>query len=77
MITHRISYALGFLAILTLEGTCALTVAIPVTLVNLYLNILPTMVLRYNTPKLQSVLSRLQRRKEMAESEKRENAAVL
>lgn len=77
VITHRISYALGFLAILTLKGTCALTVAIPVALVNLYLNILPTMVLRYNTPKLQSVLLRLQRRKERAESEERETAAVL
>ena len=77
VITHRISYALGFLAILTLKGTCALTVAIPVALVNLYLNILPTMVLRYNTPKLQSVLSRLQRKRERAEVEEMENAAVL
>ncbi len=57
--THRLSYPIGFLAMLTLEGTCVYTVAIPVALVNLYLNILPTLVLRYNTPKLKTLYERL------------------
>jgi hypothetical protein len=44
---------------LTLNGVCVLTVALPVALVNLFLNILPTLVLRYNTPKLKTLYKRL------------------
>lgn len=61
VVTHRLSYPIGFLAMLTLEGVTALTVALPVAAVNLFLNILPTLVLRYNTPKLHSLLKRLTR----------------
>ena len=57
--THRLSYPIGFVAMLTLKGTCVFTVALPVALVNLYLNILPTLVLRYNTPKLKTLYERL------------------
>lgn len=56
VVTHRISYFIGFLATLTVFNVCRLTIAIPVAVVNLFLNILPTMVLRYNTPKLKSLL---------------------
>ena len=70
VLTHRMSYPLGFLAMLTVEGICSLTVALPVALVNLYLNILPTLVLRYNTPMLQSVLARLKRKAQASEAEK-------
>ncbi len=63
VVTHRLSYPIGFLAMLTLGNLCSLTIALPVALVNLYLNILPTIVLRYNTPKLQMILSRLKKRK--------------
>jgi len=62
VVTHRLSYPIGFLAMLTLEGVTALTVALPVAAVNLFLNILPTLVLRYNTPKLHSLLKRLRRK---------------
>lgn len=62
--THRLSYPVGFLAMLTLEGACVLTVALPVALVNLYLNILPTLVLRYNTPKLKTLYKRLLKKNE-------------
>ena len=58
-VTHRLSYPIGFLAMLTLRGSCALTVALPVAVVNLYLNILPTIVLRYNLPMLKRMLRRL------------------
>ena len=61
VVTHRLSYPIGFLAMLTLEGVTAFTVALPVAAVNLFLNILPTLVLRYNTPKLHSLLKRLTR----------------
>lgn len=59
VLTHRISYAAGFLTMLTLPGIPALTVALPVALINLYLNILPTVILRDNTPRLQKLLLRL------------------
>lgn len=64
VMTHRLSYPVGFLAMLTLPGVCALSIALPVAVVNLFLNILPTIVLRYNTPKLKSLLSHLKRKEE-------------
>lgn len=62
VLTHRLSYPIGFLAMLTLPDICALTIALPVATVNLFLNILPTMALRYNTPMLKAVLERLKRK---------------
>ena len=35
---------------LTLPNICSLTIALPIAIVNLYLNVLPTLALRYNTP---------------------------
>ena len=66
--THRLSYPIGFLAMLTLPGVCSLTIALPVAVVNLFLNVLPTLALRYNTPMLQLMLKRL-KRNEMRASE--------
>jgi len=63
VLTHRLSYPIGFLAMLTLKMPCALTVALPVATVNLFLNVLPTIVLRNNTPILKSILKKLQKRK--------------
>ena len=68
VLTHRLSYPAGFLVMLTLRGTPVLSIALPVAIVNLFLNILPTLALRYNTPKLKTVLKRLNRKKEMQES---------
>lgn len=62
VLTHRLSYPIGFLAMLTVSGACAFTLAFPVAVVNLFLNILPTLVLRYNTPPLQRILSRMKRK---------------
>ena len=62
VLTHRLSYPAGFLAMLTLTGVPVFTVALPVAIVNVYLNILPTLVLRYNTPKLKAILERLRRK---------------
>ena len=62
VLTHRLSYPIGFLAMFTLSGTCIFTIALPVAIVNLFLNILPTIVLRYNTPMLKSILARMQRK---------------
>lgn len=62
VLTHRLSYPLGFLVMLALPGTPALTIALPVAVVNLFLNILPTLALRYNTPMLKNALARLKRK---------------
>ncbi len=59
VVTHRLSYPIGFLAMLTLNGVTVFTIALPVAIVNLYLNILPTLILRYNTPMLKKLLSRM------------------
>ena len=61
VLTHRLSYPVGFLPMLIIPHICAFTVAFPVAVVNLFLNILPTVVLRYNTPKLQTMLKRMNR----------------
>ena len=61
IVTHRLSYPLGFLVMLTLSGISVYTIALPVAVVNLVLNIMPTIVLRYNTPPLKRVLSRMRR----------------
>ena len=63
VLTHRLSYPIGFLAMLTLPGITSLTIALPVAVVNLFLNILPTIALRYNTPTLKAVLTRMKQRK--------------
>ena len=62
VLTHRLSYPIGFLPMVLPTGICSYTVALPVALVNLYLNILPTLALRYNTPKLKAVLKRMKRK---------------
>lgn len=62
VLTHRMSYPVGFLPMLFIPDVCALTIALPIAAVNLFLNILPTLVLRYNTPKLQAILKRMRRK---------------
>jgi hypothetical protein len=64
VLTHRLSYPVGFLAMVTLPNVCAFSIALPVACVNLFLNILPTLALRYNTPKLQIMLKRLKKKAE-------------
>ncbi len=66
VLTHRLSYPIGFLAMLSLPHGCAWSIALPVACVNLFLNILPTLVLRYNTPKLQRMLQRMQHKQAAA-----------
>ena len=73
VLTHRLIYGIGFLAMLTVSKKPAFTIALPVAVVNLFLNVLPTMALRYNTPTLKAVLKRLRRK---AEKKKKEEALV-
>lgn len=69
VLTHRLSYPIGFLPMLFIKGVCAFSIALPVAAVNLLLNILPTIVLRYNTPKLHAALRRVQVRKKISEGD--------
>ncbi len=62
VLTHRLAYPIGYLPMLFIPNVCAFTIALPVATVNLFLNILPTIVLRYNTPKLKAVLQRMNRK---------------
>lgn len=66
VVTHRLSYPIGFLAMLTIDGLCAFTIALPIAVVNVFLNVLPTLVLRYNTPLLQKLLSRMNKKAALA-----------
>ena len=60
--THRLSYPIGFLPMLLVPNVWTFSVALPVGVTNLFLNILPTLVLRYNTPKLQVILNRMNKK---------------
>lgn len=66
VLTHRLSYPIGFLPMLFIPSICAFSIAFPVAVVNLFLNILPTLALRYNTPKLK----RMNRKSEHLETQK-------
>ena len=56
---HRLGYIFGFLDIFIFPLQYALVIGLPVAVVNLFLSVLPTMVLQYNTPKLMAVYTRL------------------
>ena len=68
---HRVSYFIGFIALFTLPSPYKISIALPVASVNLFLNILPTIVLRFNTPTLKSLYKRL-KRKEAVKAAKNE-----
>ncbi len=70
VLTHRLSYPIGFLPMLFIPNICAFSIAFPVAIVNLFLNILPTLALRYNTPKLKMMLTRIQRKAKNIEAHK-------
>ena len=61
VLTHRLSYPIGFLPMLFIPNIFAFSIALPVAIVNLFLNILPTLALRYNTPKLVMILKRMEK----------------
>ncbi len=65
VLTHRLSYPIGFLPMLFISNICEFSIAFPVAVVNLFLNILPTLALRYNTPKLKLMLKRMKRKQKL------------
>ena len=63
VITHLIDLFVGYLVILVFPLRFALTICLPIAFVNMVLNILPIMVLRYNTPKLLALHTALSKEK--------------
>ncbi len=63
IVEHRLGYFAGFLGIFLFPLKYALVIGVPVAVVNVILSALPTMILRYNIPKLTTVLKRLERQK--------------
>lgn len=61
IVTHRIGYVAGFLGVFLFPLKYALVIGVPIAIVNLILNILPTMILRYNIPKLKALYIRVKR----------------
>ena len=50
---------IGYTVILVMPIKYALIIGVPVATVNLILNLMPIMVLRYNTPRLKMLYARL------------------
>ncbi len=71
-VIHIMSIPLGFLIILLCPIEWALCFGVPVALVNAALNLLPAAALRYNIPKLLSLMRMNDRRSARAEENKTE-----
>lgn len=69
IVEHRLGYVLGFLGIFLFPLKYAFVIGVPIAIVNVILSGLPTMVLRYNIPKLTAVLKRLERQKKQTDKE--------
>lgn len=63
-IDHIVGIIMGFTVIFVFPLRFALFVGVPVAIVNMILNCLPIMILRYNTPKLMVLHKRAVRNKE-------------
>ena len=71
IVVHRLSYFAGYLAIFLFPLKYALVIGVPIATINLILNILPTMILQYNIPKLLVVHKRLTRNLELKNNEEK------
>ena len=61
IITHYIICLLGFTLMVVFPPNYILQISLPIAFVNMFLNLLPIVVLKYNYPKLKAVLKRLNR----------------
>ena len=64
IVAHFISVFLGFAVMFIFPLKYALSIGLPIALVNAFLNILPILILRYNVPKLSVAYKRAMRLKE-------------
>ena len=73
VVAHLVGIFFGFAVIFILPLEFAFKIGVPVALVNLLLCSLPTMILRYNIPKLKVAYERARRTKELEEKKKAES----
>ena len=64
MLGHIMDMIMGFAVIFVLPMKYALRIGLPVAIVGCFLNLLPTLVLRYNLPKLNAAYVRAKRTEE-------------
>jgi len=78
VVIHIVGILLGFLVIFFLPLKYALRIGLPVYLVGVLLNVMPTMILRYNIPKLQAGYERARRLKsrENKENDEQKNEGI-
>ena len=69
MLGHIIDMFMGFAVIFVLPLKYALRIGLPVAIVGFVLNLLPTLILRYNLPKLNAAYKRAKRLEERAAKE--------
>ena len=69
MLGHILDMFMGFAVIFVLPLKYALRIGLPVAIVGFVLNMLPTLILRYNLPKLNAAYVRAKRLEERAEKE--------
>ena len=63
-IVHIVGMIMGFSVIFIFPFKFALCVGVPIAIVNVFVNMMSTMILRYNTPKLKTLHKRAIRNKE-------------
>ena len=73
VLIHIVIIFVGFLILLFPIPKYYLRIGLPVAIVNAFLNTLPIMVLRYNTPKLKIAYDRAVKMKNLKEKGKTEN----
>lgn len=73
VVVHIGGMILGFLAMLIFPLKYAFVIGLPVAMVNVLLNLMSTMVLRYNIPKLLVAYERVKRTKALAEKKAAES----
>lgn len=76
VVDHVVGIFLGFLVIFILPLKYALRIGLPVALVNMLLCTLPTMILRYNIPKIMVAYERAKRTKELQEKKAKNTETV-
>ena len=72
-VDHIIGMFIGFTVIFIFPLRFAWIVGVPVAIVNLVLNYMPIMILRYNTPKLEILHKRAVRNQQNEQKQKEEN----
>jgi len=59
ILVHQIGCFVGFLGIFLFDLKYALVIGIPIAIVNLFLNVLPIIILQYNQPKLKVIYNKM------------------